>query len=583
MNAFDAIIQYDKSWIGFTGPTQWIEAHTVDDVLPALQAVQAALTNGYAAAGFLAYEAAAGFQPPLATGPTGTLPLVRFGIYTDWQVTDQPPLPAPQAGATLDWQPSLTAADYRAGVQRIRRWIAQGDTYQVNYTWRLHASCFDLDPAAWFHHLWRVQRPAYGTYLQWPGMAICSVSPELFFDLQGDTITCRPMKGTANRGCTPAHDQRQIAHLKASHKDRAENVMIVDMVRNDLGRIAPPGQVETTSLFDVETYPTVLQMTSTVRAQTAAGLPEILAALFPSASITGAPKVHTMELITQLEPSPRESYTGTIGAWWPTHPVTRAGPRHARFNVAIRTAWIDRQRRTATYGTGGGIVWDSDADREYQECRTKALILQAPATDWALFETLLWRPGAGWFLLDAHLDRITGSARFLGWSCRRDELKHALDQVAARFPLQRQRVRLQLAADGRIDIQTQPLTRERKPLRVALDTTPVSSRDMRLYHKTTQREPYNNARSRHPDADEVLCWNERGELTEFTVANLLVQFNGQWFTPPVDSGLLTGTLRDTLVRRGRVQERVIKKTDLAAATDLLWANSVRGFRRIRLV
>ncbi len=581
MNGPHAIIQYAPHWVAFDEPGEIIVARTPSDVMPALHAVQQALDTGWAATGFLTYEAAAGFDPALCTHPRDALPLLRFTLHRDWQVTDRPPLPPPQAALDLRWEPQISRADYTAGINRIREWIARGETYQVNYTTRLQAP-FRLDPAAWFHHLWLAQRPSYAALIQGQDFVISSVSPELFFDLQGDVLTCRPMKGTAARGRTWAEDEQQAQSLQQSHKNRAENVMIVDMIRNDLGRIAPPGKVQTTALFEIERYPTVLQMTSTIQAQSTAGLPDIMGALFPSASITGAPKVHTMKLIRELEPQPREIYTGTIGAWWPTHPVTRQGPRHARFNVAIRTAQIDTRHRIATYGTGGGIVWDSDPAKEYAECQTKALVLQAPSMDWSLFETLRWRPASGWFLKQAHLDRIAASAAYWGWPDRRAALESALDQAAATFSPTPQRVRLQYSACGEIDIDTVPLDQERHVLKVALAAQPVADDDIRLFHKSTRREPYNQARARQPGVDDVLLWNERGELTEFTIANVFVRMGAHWYTPPVDCGLLNGTLRATLVRRGRVKERVIYKHDLKSVSDIVWGNSVRGFRRVRL-
>lgn len=581
MNTPRAIFQYDQHWVDFGLAEETVTAVQPADVLPALHKIQAALDAGLAAIGFLTYEAAAGFNPPLCTHVGCTLPLLRFSLHRDWQILARPPLPPPQAAPDLPWTPGISHTDYATGVHRIHEWIARGETYQVNYTLRLQAP-FDLDPAAWFHHLWLAQRPRYGAYVQTPGFVIGSASPELFFDLKGDTLTCRPMKGTAPRGRTQTEDEQQVAQLRQSAKNRAENVMIVDMIRNDLGRVAPPGQVHTTQLFHIERYPTVLQMTSTVQAQSTAGLPEILQALFPSASITGAPKVHTMKLIRELEPCPREIYTGTIGACWPTHPVTRSGPLHARFNVAIRTAWIDSVSKQATYGTGGGIVWDSDAVQEYAECETKALVLQAEPVDWLLFETLRWRPASGWFLRAAHLDRIIDSATYWGWPCQRTELEEALQRAVTGFSNVPQRVRLTCNAVGQIQVQAVPLVQERQPLRVVLASQPVAQADLRLYHKSTRRQPYDQARAAHPDADDVLLWNEQGELTEFTVANLFVKMGSSWYTPPVTCGLLDGTLRSTLVRRGRVQERVLHKGDLKHASHIVWGNSVRGFRRVRL-
>ena len=321
------------------------------------------------AAGFLAYEAAPAFDPALVVKADGQFPLLWFGLYERPERIEIPP---PSQDATPEppaWESSVTAAEYRDAVQRIKAWIRSGDTYQVNYTYRL-STTFPAEPWNLFLHLAAAQESPYSAFIDTGEWVICSASPELFFRLEDQRLECRPMKGTAARGLTLADDLARAKALQASEKDRAENVMIVDMMRHDVGRVAQPGSVNVTRLFAVEKYPTVLQMTSTVEAQYPGRLEQHFRALFPPASVTGAPKVRTMELIAQLESSPRRIYTGAIGFVAPG--------RRAQFNVAIRTALVHRRTARAEYGVGSGIVWDSDPDQEWQECGTKTRILNAP-------------------------------------------------------------------------------------------------------------------------------------------------------------------------------------------------------------
>ncbi len=377
----------EPRWLWLRDPQAILVAERLSDVEPLLAEVEAQSRAGRWAAGFLSYEAGPAFDPALAAFEPQGLPLAWWGIFKkprELSLAIRPPRCAP----VLDWRPAVSRRRYRRTIERIHAQIAAGDTYQVNYTFPLEA-CFDGDPADLFANLCAAQRARHCAFVDAGRFAVCSASPELFFALDGERIVSRPMKGTARRGRYPAEDTDRAARLAASEKERAENVMIVDMMRNDLGRIAAPGSVEVEELFTVETYPTVHQLTSTVSARTRASYGEILRALFPSASITGAPKVSTSRIIRRLESGPRGVYTGSIGYFAPG--------RRARLNVAIRTATVDslppeagklHGAATASYGVGGGIVWDSNSEAEYQECRAKALVLGQPAPDLALLETL---------------------------------------------------------------------------------------------------------------------------------------------------------------------------------------------------
>jgi para-aminobenzoate synthetase / 4-amino-4-deoxychorismate lyase len=353
-------------WLLFRNPHTVVTSNRPEEVIASLQEIDSLRKRGAHAVGFIGYEAAAAFDSAFKTSsPSVALPLVWFGLYERAEVVCSP-TPSPRDYSLATWNPSVSLHEYRASIDRIKDAIQRGDTYQVNYTMRLR-SRFRGDPWAFFLALHEVQHSIYASYINLGRYHICSVSPELFFSRINDILTCKPMKGTAKRGYSSADDRLAERRLRSSSKNLSENVMIVDMVRNDVGRIAVPGSVRVDRLFAVERYPTVLQMTSTVSARVKVSIIEAFRALFPCASITGAPKVKTMEIIRQLESEPRGIYTGTIGH------ISPNGDGH--FNVAIRTVVVDTHDQCAEYGTGGGIVWESNADEEYQECLTKAGIL----------------------------------------------------------------------------------------------------------------------------------------------------------------------------------------------------------------
>lgn len=565
------VLQVDGEWRRFANPVRVVVAEVAAEIVAALREIDRSVEEeGLYAAGYLAYEAGAAFGLATYAPDPDAPPLLWFGLFRDYE-----PVDAPAADTTYsfgEWQPSLSFDVYEAAIGRIKDAIAAGDTYQINYTFPLRAT-FEGDPWALFTNLAAAQRADYCAYVDMGRFVVCSASPELFFRLDGLTLTSRPMKGTAPRGLTSADDRRQIDWLRNSEKNRAENVMIVDMIRNDFGRIARTGSVAVPALFTIERYPTLLQMTSTVTAETASPLSEILAATFPCASITGAPKVSTMRIINDLEPNPRGVYTGSIGFIAPG--------RRAQFNVAIRTATIDRQRGRAVYHVGSGVVWDSDARDEYDECLLKARVLHARpdnVTDFRLLESLRWTPDEGYFLLEYHLKRLVESAEYFNFRLDRAAVESALAEAVAALSGP-SKIRLLADRAGQIESEALPLEKGAPPvpLGVGLALQPVSPADVHLYHKTTRREAYDAARASRPDCDDVILWNERGELTESTVANLVLEIDGRRYTPPVSSGLLAGTMRACLLERGELTERVLLPADLSRASRIWLINSVRGW------
>lgn len=404
----EVLLKDGHHWLHFANPHRLISAEELNDVVPALREIERLVrVNDWHAAGFISYEAAAAFDPALQTHASSTgfaslahrssqtdgFPYVWFGLYPQPRSVE---LPRPKGSGELpNWQATIDRETYNSAIAQIKEYIAEGKTYQVNYTMRLQAD-FTGDAWDFFLHLAQGQNN-HAAYVDTGRYVVCSASPELFFQLNGDTITCRPMKGTVGRGRTTREDHERSEWLKYSEKNRAENVMIVDMIRNDLGKIANTGSVHAPRLFQTERYSTLWQMTSTVAAKTKSSFTEIFTALFPSASITGAPKVSTMKIITELESTPRKIYTGTIGY---------ISPRQiASFNVAIRTALIDRKNQRAEYGVGGGIVWDSTCTDEYAEALLKARVLIEQPVPFSLLETMLWTPEDGFFLCAKHVGR----------------------------------------------------------------------------------------------------------------------------------------------------------------------------------
>jgi len=523
----------------------------------------------------IAYEAAPAFDHELAVRRRSNFPLLWFGLYEQARRIAMPHVqPAP--GTILPvWQSSIQDLEYEHAFDTIKNHLFQGDIYQVNYTYRLDCS-FALDPWQFFLRLCSAQGASYGAFLRTRDRVVLSASPELFLHLDGGRIISRPMKGTTERGRTWQQDREQAQRLLASDKERAENLMIVDMVRNDMGRIATPGSVMVPRLFELEKYPTLWQMTSTIVAHTHASIVEILKALFPAASITGAPKHRAMQIIAGLESTPRHVYTGAVGFLAPG--------RRAQFNVAIRTLTIDRSTGTAQYGVGGGIVWDSECESEKRECIAKSRILSAPLESFALLETIRWTPQEGYYLLGRHLLRLAHSAAYFNFRLNLAEIRRTLKHLSRDLPRRMHKVRLLLSHDGSIISQAEELIEPaRYSIRqVAIAPFPVDLSDPMLYHKTTQRCRYEQALSSCPGYDDVILYNAHGEATESTIANLIVDLDGELVTPPLGCGLLPGTVRGWMLDRHLIREQIIPIEQLLESPRIYLINSVRGMYQVSL-
>jgi para-aminobenzoate synthetase/4-amino-4-deoxychorismate lyase len=475
---------------------------------------------------------------------------------------------------------ALDQIEYSAQIAQIHDWIRAGDVYQLNFTFPLNAEVAE-SPAQLYARLRTAQPVDFAAFLHCPDRHILSLSPELFFRVEHDgdarRITTQPMKGTARRGRTTAEDREIAAWLASDCKNRAENVMIVDLIRNDLGRICNFGSIHVQNLFEVERFPTVWQMTSTVTGELRPEVQyrDIFRALFPSGSVTGAPKIRAMESLAQLEDQPRGVYTGAIGFF---------SQQESIFNVAIRTLVLENQQ--VTMGVGSGIVIDSDPEAEFRECQLKAEFLTRAAEPFSLIETIRW--DEGFPLLDLHLDRLADSAFYFGFACDRSQVQAALLDAAKSFADRRpHRVRLSLDARGTLHIHSELLP-ESDPgaiehVRIADDCT--NPDDPFLFHKTTRRALYNRAFASASAAGfaDILFLNTSHQLTEGAISNVVIEKSGRFCTPPIECGLLPGVYRRYLMEtRPDIEERILTVADLKSADTIYICNAVRGLRRVTL-
>jgi para-aminobenzoate synthetase / 4-amino-4-deoxychorismate lyase len=560
----------------FTAPVRIVAVDDPDRVRPSLGDLRVAQRDGLWAAGFIGFEAGYALEPRLRDRfrrPAKGLPLLWFGLFETRQrlTADEVQALFPGRRARVGaLAPRIGQADHAAAVRDAQALIAAGDIYQANMTFAADLA-FDGHPLALYAALRGAQAAPFGAVVHTGSAWALSFSPELFFTLDRGRLTARPMKGTAARDPRPDADRAAAAALAADPKNRAENLMIVDLLRNDLSRVAAPASVDVARLFEIETYPTIHSMTSTITAALAAGRDavDVVEALFPCGSVTGAPKIRAMEVIADLEPAPRGLYTGSIG---------RLGPDgSAAFNVAIRTLVVEAPGR-ATIGLGSGIVADSEPAAEWAECLAKAAFLTRAPRRFDLIETLRFDPEAGLARLAAHIARIGASAAYWGFAFDRH---HALNQMQATVGelAAPARVRLLLSADGSLAVQASPLpAAPSEPVEVEVAPLPVAADDPRLFHKTTDRDFYGAAR-RASAAFEVLFVNAAGELTEGSFTNLFVPRGGKLLTPPLDAGLLPGVLRGELLATGEAVEARLTPEDLG--DTFFVGNSLRGLIRAK--
>ena len=579
----------------YTDPVEIIRAESPAEVPAALARLEAAAARGLHAAGFFAYELGYVLEPRLAhlLPANRTVPLLWFGLFRAPAILSSADVQSWLAARTQD-TPLLTEIShswdgpaYESRFAKAAAYIQAGDIYQINLTLRARFKLIG-SPIALYRELRQKQRVAYGGIIETGDLTILSASPELFIERSGQRITTRPMKGTSPRAASETEDAEARRILATDTKQRAENLMIVDLMRNDLGRIAGTGSVHVTDLFTVETFKTLHQLTSGVSATLKEGtsLVTLLEAIFPPGSITGAPKIRAMEIIAELEDEPRGVYCGAIGRISPDG--------HSLFNVAIRTA-VFTPGGHGEMGIGSGVVADSMGPHEYAECLLKMKFLTDKVRRFQLIETLLFDSAdpalareSGFAYLDGHLQRLATSARYFGFRCDSDAARAALASTASRNPTQRQRVRLLLDEEGGITVTSSPLPAASPgaTLRYVISPTRLKSTDLYLFHKTTERQLYDREWQHYHDtigADEVLYLNENGDLTEGSRTSIFLarggdrdgETNAPLLTPQLSAGLLPGVLRAHLIATGRAFEQRLTPSDLTTGT-LYLGNSVRG-------
>ena len=570
----------------FSEPAEVIYCTNFREVKKSLEAVEKFLKKGYFAAGYICYEAGCAFEDNLPYRDYGFMPVLWFGIYKKpalildhrKEIFDDDVTTGNYSISSL--KPGVTEKEYTAAINKIKHYIEKGDTYQVNYTFKLKfdftGSVFDL-----YAQLREKQSVSYSGIIKSTGKYILSFSPELFFRREGRSILVKPMKGTAERGRYAGEDEKNRVQLSLCAKNRSENVMIVDLLRNDIGKVSETSSVLTTRLFEVERYESLFQMTSTVKGkiQKKVSLCGLLGSIFPSGSVTGAPKIRTMQIINELEKESRMIYTGSIGFFSPCN--------KAVFNVAIRTLLIDEQSGKGEMGIGSGIVYDSVPEAEYAECILKSDFLTKAAKRFDLIETILWEPVKGYTLLSFHLQRLAESSSFFRFAYEEKNVVRKLYRESRKFaPDKKYRVRLLLKKNGNVSIEHKPLIENGNEKQIAVSDKKVSSSNVFLFHKTTCRDLYDKEYKKFKDRGyfDVVFLNEKNELTEGAISNLFIRKNGVYYTPPLDCGLLNGVYRRYLLSLPGfpAKEKILYRRDIETADEIYLTNAVRGINKVNI-
>ena len=553
----------------FTKPIKELKTRNLAQVKDLLAQVEDYQQQGYYVVGYVSYEAAPAFEEKLAVHPAPLMGeyLLYFTVHDSVEKSIMP-LTYDEIDMPSNWKEETSKEEYEKAIAQIHHHLRQGDTYQVNYTVQLKQAV-TANPFAIYNRMVVEQEAGYNAYVEHDEMAVISMSPELFFEQKGCDLTTRPMKGTTKRGLTNQEDLDQAAWLEQDPKNRSENMMIVDLLRNDMNRLSEVGSEHVERLCQVEQYSTVWQMTSTIKSQVRpdVDLVEIFHSLFPCGSITGAPKIATMEIIKNLEPQARGVYCGTIGILLPN------GRRI--FNVAIRT--IQLHKGQAIYGVGGGITWDSTWESEYNEVHQKAAVLYRKQVPFQLITTgkisqkhLLFK--------EEHIDRLRKAGRYFAYPFNPENLLQRIDAECQACHVEKDyRLRISISKSGDIDLCCQELT----PLSPAFCQAQLCLQERSLqtpftYFKTTYRPHLNLSKQ------EKIYHNETGELLETSIGNLVLQIAGKLYTPPINLGILPGIYRQHLLETGQVEERVLTLKELAQAEAIYGCNAVRGLYKLSL-
>jgi len=559
----------------FTSPVGVIEARRSEEVEAALARIDEATCSGLFAAGYISYDAGLVTDKPIESRHTPEVPLIWLGLYSERLDLDSETLDVGEPGSVADLTPArlnISAENYLQSVSRIKDYIAAGDIYQANFTAKL---LFTNSGSArgLFARLRAAHPVGYSAFVNTGEAQIISTSPELFLAREGESILARPMKGTSRRGRWAGEDRRRATRLRSDEKNRAENVMIVDLMRNDIGRVCEMGSVGVPRLFHVERYDTLFQMTSDVTGTLRRGIStaDVLKATLPPGSVTGAPKIRACEIIDALESDSRGVYCGAIGMFEPGGDFL--------LNVAIRT--IVQRGAACEMGVGSGIVADSDPEAELRETLLKGKFLLSEPTEFDLLETLACLPSDGFKWLDEHLDRMRESADYFGRRFPERDIRTALDAVREEIETSSRpaRVRLLVSKDGSVRVETSELiATPPRPVSLLLSSRPMDPENVFVYHKTTRRQDYDSGHRAAAARGffDAIYINTSGELTEGAITNVFAVIDGAWVTPPLESGLLPGVWRAAMIAELGASERVIRLDDLARATRVIVGNSVRG-------
>jgi para-aminobenzoate synthetase / 4-amino-4-deoxychorismate lyase len=565
----------------FRDPVAEIKAEDLLQVPIALEKMDEWREKGYFVAGAAAYEAGWAFVNERSGFKKTTIPLLQFYVFKNKESVRLEDLkdfqsPLPENRFIYDVWENIEYKEYEKKIEKLRSYFLTGETYQVNFSLRQHFKT-ELSPPELYRSLRSFQKVSYGAFLQFPQGAILSFSPELFFRKEGSKLTTKPMKGTAPRNAKPAMDEKNKNFLRTDEKTLAENLMIVDLLRNDMGRLAQPGTVAVENLFEIQSFETVHQMLTTIKAQIdpQTKIGEIFECLFPCGSITGAPKVRTMEIISELEDDSRGIYTGSIGYITPEN--------NGYFNVSIRTL-MQTGKNSYELGLGGGVLVDSQSQDEYKECLLKGRFAKKINEGFTIFESILF-DGKECVNLDRHLDRQEKSCRYFGFPFDRFEAQERLRMFLRGAPNKPVKIKLSVTVTGvlQLDAASVGLPHE-GPLIVGISEQRTNSRDLFLYHKTSHRHLYDNEGriAARNDIYDILFFNQNDELTEASRHNVFLKIKGHWFTPALNSGVLPGVQREIAIKELSAQEKTLGKSDLLSAERILLTNSVRGHVEVKL-
>ncbi len=575
-NDYEYFLQFDFkvdnvfSPIQFINPIDIISTYHLDEVNDCLLKINQAVNDGKYVAGYIGYEAAYAFFHTQKHDLNLSMPLLWFGVFHS-PVTFNQPNSLPFTNGP--WKITQSKNNYMKNFHTIMEELHHGVFDQVNYTVPFHTP-FHGDSFSYYEQLKLAQQSKFNAFLKIGDYDVLSISPELFFYMNDNEITVKPMKGTIHRGKTYEQDRTLKKWLQNSEKNKRENELSTQLMKSELEDITELKSISFVKKYEIEQYPTVYQMTSTIKGEVSPNVTvtDILKHLFPSVSISGTPKSTAIDFIAKIETEARNVYCGAIGYITPNN--------QAIFNVPIRTVMINKKENLAKYHAGGAITVNSNGEEEYEEMLAKTKILHAYFEHFQLLETIGLHDGQ-FSVLELHLKRVAQSASYFNFKLPLQTIKSQLLKLTKTHQKGSWKVRLLVESTGKFSIDTSPVEKNNST-KITLAEKPINKDNYFLYHKTTNRKVYEEHVVENPAILDVLLWNENEEITEFTIGNVVVEMNGELFTPPVKCGLLPGTYRDKLLREGTIKEKIILKKDLTNRSKIWLINSVRHWVEVTL-